>query len=527
MLRWYQQEAVNSLFQYFYSGAGGNPVLAMPTGSGKSHVIAGFAIEVFRNWSNQRIMVATHRKELVKQDYDKLVEAWPLAPAGIYSAGLKQKDTNYPIIFGGIASIVRNIEAFGHIDLLFVDECHLVSDDEESMYQRLITELKKRNPWLKIIGLSATIFRLGMGYLTEGKLFTHIAYDCTSIEKFNRLVEEGWLCRLIPRKTDVKLDVSDVSMQRGDYNQGELQKAVNKDEITWAALNEAREKASDRRRWLVFSTGIEHCERISQMLTALGISSTFVHSKVPREQRDKRISDFKKGYYNALVNANILTTGFDDPAIDCLIILRPTCSPVLWVQILGRGTRPYETKDNTLVLDYAGNTYRLGPINDPRIPNPKSKLGGPAPVKTCDHCGTINHITVRYCIGCGAEFDFAVKIEQSASDAELIRADLPIVETFDVRTVIINRHCKDGSVPVMEVDYYVHGRKKPFKEWVCLQHTGLARAFARDWWRKRHHTEPPETTDEALKFQSELRKPVRINVHVNLKYPKVLGWEWQ
>jgi DNA repair protein RadD len=525
-LRWYQIEAINSIYKYFEHNTG-NPVIAMPTGTGKSHVISGFVESVLRQWPYQRILISTHVKELIQQDYNKLIDAWPLAPAGIYSAGLGQKDTHFPITFGGIASIVRNVEAFGHIDLFIVDEGHLVSDNDSSMYQQVIAKLRARNPKLKVICLSATIFRLGMGLLTQGKIFTDICYDLTGVEPFNRLIAEGYLVPLIPKRTKTTLDVSNVGLQQGEYNQAQLQRAVDKEEVTYAALKESMEIAHDRKSWLCFATGIDHTEHVARMLNALGISATFVHSKIAADERDKRIKLFKDGLVRAMVNNNILTTGFDYPGIDYIMVLRPTLSPVLWVQMLGRGTRPKPGfKDNCLVGDFAGNTRRLGPINDPRIPNPKDKTKGVAPIKVCEVCGTYNHISVRYCVGCGTEFNFAVKIEGSAATDALIKADLPVVETFDVHHVVYNRHLKEGSFPVIQVQYHVHGRKKPIVEWVCLEHSGVIGKKARDWWRKRHFSEPPETTDAALQLQSQLRLPKRIRVHTNLKYPEVLGYEW-
>lgn len=537
VLRWYQEDAVNAIYNYFVQGGRGNPVVAMPTGSGKSLVIAEFIKRTLMTWSNQRCLMLTHRKELIKQDYDKLIEAWPFAPAGIFSAGLKQKNASAPITFGGIASVVNALAEFNWFDLVFVDEAHLISDSESSMYWQVITHLRKINPNLKVIAFSATIFRLGMGMLTEGKLFTDVCYDITGVEPINRLIFEGYLSALIPRPTKTKLDVTNVGVVRGEYKQGEVAKAVDKETITYAACQEAIFHGHDRRVWLAFSSGIEHAEHISSMLNGLGISATFVHSKISAEERDNRIAAFKRGRFRAMVNANILTTGFDHPPIDMILMLRPTMSAGLWVQMLGRGMRPYVslswTKHNCLVLDYAGNTRRLGPINDPVIPNPKSKTPGIAPVKTCERCGDLNHISVRFCISCGFEFGFAVKIEEKASGDALLKGDLPQVETYNVRTVVINPHIKkvngvEAGFPTLQIDYYVEGRKKPIKEFVSFdeRHKQFFLKISRDWWKKRHWTRPPSNNDEALRYISELRNPRQIRVHVNRDYPEIIGYEW-
>lgn len=527
MLRYYQEEAVQSIFRYFEVERG-NPLVVMPGGTGKSHVISGFTQRAFGFYPNQRFMVLTHVKELIEQDASKLIEAWPLAPVGIYSAGMGRKDTHAAITFGGVASVVKATEIFGHIDLLFVDEAHLISDAENSMYQQIIADLKKRNPRLKVIGLTATPFRLGQGMLTDGKLFTHVCYDISGVEPFNRLVAEGYLVAPIPKQTKTFLNTQDVGVSRGEYKQGELQKAVDKNEITYAALQETLELGHDRRQWLIFSSGIEHAEHITDQLQMFGIAAACVTSKTPVKERVEKINLFKSGYYRAMVGNNVFTTGFDHPPIDLIVNLRPTMSPGLWVQMLSRGTRPSpETgKRNCLVLDFARNSKKLGPINDPMIPHMRGAGGGAPPIKTCEACGVYNHISVRYCIGCGLEFNFAVKINAGASTDELIKGELPVIEEFQVARVVINRYHKKGSFPTMEVIYYCNNMLTRFREFICLEHAGFAGHKARAWWKMRHWTEPPHTTDEALRYIAELRAPKSISVHINRQFPEIVSYKW-
>lgn len=527
MLRWYQEEAVGSIFRYFQTERG-NPLIVAPGGTGKSHIIAGFTQRAFGMYQGQRFMILTHVKELIQQDVDKLIDAWPLAPIGIYSAGMKRKDIHAPITFGGVASVVNSTQLFGHVDLVFVDEAHLVSTSEDTMYQQIFADLRKVNPYMKVIGLTATPFRLGQGMLTDGNLFTHICYDISGVESWNRLIYEGYLVQLIPKQTKVRLSVQGVGISKGEFKQGELQAAVDKNEITYAALQEVMELGADRRSWLCFASGIDHAEHIAHMLSMFGISAACVTSKTKDSERKEKIGLFKSGYFRALVGNNIFTTGFDHPPIDLIVCLRPTMSPGLWVQMLSRGTRPSpETgKNNCLVLDFARNSKRLGPINDPVIPQMKGSGGGEPPIKTCEHCGVYNHISVRYCIGCGVEFNFAVKFTSEAATDAIMKAELPQIEEFTVNRVVINRHQKEGSFPVMEVIYYCNNMLARFKEYICLEHPGFPGNKARQWWKMRHWTEPPRTTDDALRFIAELRAPKTITVHVNRKYPDIMGYKW-
>lgn len=553
--RYYQDEADASLYEFFrtHPDPHDNPVVAMPTGTGKSVVIARFIKGVLSNWPSQRIMMLTHVKELIEQNADKLRAFWPNAPLGIFSAGLSEKNASMPITFGGIQSVQNCPELFAaldemgnilrKIDLIIIDECHLVSDKDNTGYQKFIRALRKVNPKLRVIGLSATPYRLGLGMITDGGIFTHICYDITGLNAFNRLIDEGYLCPLIPMPTEVKLEVDGVHKRGGEFIANELQDAVVKYQLTYDALAEAIEAAESRQHWLIFCAGIDHVRMAVEILeTRFGISARGIHSKMDPNldgNRDDNIRDFLDGKIRALVNADILTTGFDFPGLDCIILLRPTSSPVLHVQILGRGTRPlyapgYDLEDleqrlaamaaspkqNCLVLDFAGNTQRLGPINDPRIPKKKGEGTGEIPIKMCDNCGCLNHISAKFCINCNAEFLFDEKITPKASTLALIVRDEPQVELFKVDSVTYQMHNKQGFTPSLKVNYFCGVRR--FTEWVCLEHESSIRFKAQKWWKERSDVEPPATIAEALAHVENLRAPSQIRVWVNRKNPEIL-----
>lgn len=528
-LRYYQQEALDALYNYFLTHPVGNPLIALPTGTGKSVLPAAFINAILRRWPDQRFGMITHVKELIEQNAQELLELWPEAPLGIYSAGLKRKEVAHPIIYGGVQSMVRHPDWFGRFNIIFIDEAHLLSDDSEGQYQTLLGYLKLVNPNLKIVGMTATKFRMGMGLLTNNGIFTDIIYDKTNLEGFNELLEAGFMSPLIPLRTRTELDVSDVSVQNGEFVKTQLQGAVDKQHITFKALQELCHAGQNRRSWLLFASGIEHAEHIAEQLGAFGVDCAPVHSKRPSDYNDAAIKAFKSNELRAIVNYGKLTTGFNYPSIDLIGMLRPTLSVPLWVQMLGRGTRPAEGKKDCLVLDFARNTPRLGPINDPVIPKMRKGEAGEMPVKICEACGAYNHTKVRFCCQCGSEFNFQIKLVSKAGSEELIKAaasePVPVIEQFNVLGSHYEKHPgKFDKPPTLKVTYYTSGL--PFKEFVCLEHNGMAGKVARDWWRKRHKTEPPSTIDEALKFVSELRCPRFIRVHVNKKYPEILGVEF-
>ncbi|MCW2763962.1 MAG: PaP73 [Marmoricola sp.] len=532
-LRYYQQAAKAAIFDYFEKGNDGNPLVGMPTGTGKSLVIADTIREVLQGWPGQRVMMLTHVAKLIEQNTKTLLNVWPNAPVGIHSQGLKQREYLQPIIMGGVQSVYKNVQQFGWRDLLFIDEAHLIGPTDDTQYAATIGALKAINPRLKVIGFSATLFRLKQGELIDGGLFTDVCYDLTGYQEFNKLIAEGFIAPLIGKPTAVKFDISDVAVTAGDYNGKQLEAAIDKDELTFRACKEILEYAYDRKSWMIFSAGISHAEHIAAMLGQFGIPAAAVHSKLSDTENEKRLKAFEAGEYRAIVGNNKLTTGYDHPPIDFIADMQPTCSPGKHVQKYGRGTRISTGKDNCLVLDFAGNVPRNGPINDPVKPRkPGQGGGGDAPVRICDNCGAYNHASARFCCNCAEAFNFAPKIFQTAGNHEILKSDQPVIEWFDVNRVFYTMHEKKDEFgnlkapPSMRVQYVCGLRR--FDEWMAFESAvPYVRHKAHDWWKQRHASEPPPTTWQALQHQSQLRQPKRIQVHLNKKFPEIKGYDYE
>lgn len=568
----YQGWATDAFYAFFQQGNAGNPVIAMPTGTGKSVVIAGLCTTILTSWPQQRILMLAPSKELVEQNAEKLRSIWPAAPLGICSASLNQYDTAAPITFGTIGTVINRREKLATknkpIDLVFVDECHLVSDKESTQYRRLFDYLLECNPNTKFIGLSATPYRLGVGHIIDGGLFTDVCFDSTTLEAFNWFIEQGYLLPVIPRPTQTVLDTEGVKKQGGEYQAKDLQRKVNKAEITSAAVLEALDLASDRAHCLWFSTGIEHAEAIGAELEAHGETVVVIHSK--SSTRDQDLAAFLAGEVRHCVNYGVLTTGFDFPALDCIVMLRPTKSPGLWVQMLGRGTRPFyaagfdlstaggrlaaiaaSTKQNCLVLDFAHNTAEMGPINDPQLPKKKGKGTGQQPIKTCGRtgdppvsnivegtsdpdrgggksgCGAWNHPSARHCIQCGAEFTFEVKFGADASTSALLATsskayEPPKVEEFKVNRVSYEIHKKPGRPDSIRVWYYSGLRR--FSHFVLPEHGGNPRRRSEHWWMLHGGGVMPATTAECKAVIDDLKVPRAIRVWLKKDYPQIMDW---
>lgn len=518
--RWYQSEAIQAIYHYFMTN-NGNPLIGMPTGTGKSLIPALFIYEVMKQWPNQRFLLLTHVKELIQQNADVIREVWPNVPLGIYSAGLREKNPVMPIVYAGIQSAKNHPHVFGHRDIVFIDEAHLVNLDEASMYNAFLAILKIINPQLKVIGLSATLYRMGQGMLhDQGLIFTDVIYDKTNLEGFNQLLADGFMKPLIPLRTKIELSVEGVGIQKGEFIQSQLQHAVDVAKVTWEGLRELVAVGENRRSWLLFASGIEHSEHIASMMQQFGISCAAVHSKQSSEYNDQAIRAFKDFSLRAIVNYGKLTTGFNHPAIDLIGMFRPTLSVPLWVQMLGRGTRP--DGGNCLVLDYARNASRLGPINDPVIPRKKGEGAGEVPIKLCDHCGAFNHIKVKQCINCNHEFSFEIKITKKAASTELIKSDLPVIEELQVDKAYYQKHSKIGKPDCLKVTY-VCGLQQ-FSRYLFPQSMGgLPRHQFHVWWRQRSEVPPPSTVDECLMYTSDAKRPKSINVWLNKKWPSIEG----
>lgn len=553
---YYQTDAKNAIFDYYFTHEKkGNPLVCMPTGSGKSIVIADFLRDVFRYFPNQRVMMLTHVWKLILQNAEKMQMFWPTAPIGIHSAGLGQRDTMMPIVFGGVQSVAKNPEAFGHRDLLLIDEAHLLGSDEDSQYIQVIAALKKINPHLKVIGFTATPYRLKMGRLTEGGLFSDIAFDITTHEWFQRLITEGYLSPLIGKRTNTRIDGLDrLRIGTNEVNQSEAESIVDTEEITYSACKELLEFGVDRNKCMIFAAGIENAEHINSMMDSFGASFTVVHSKLPKQTIKDRLEAYENDEYWGIIGANQLTTGYDNPRIDIIGDFQVTKSPGKHVQKYGRGTRVFRgndhqpPKENCIVLDFVGNIAANGPIDDPVMPRkPGQRVGEPPPVKICTTdkllqpdpknptvigCEAYNHASLRFCCNCAGEFHFQNKLNHTAfNDSPMKQAEEPIIETVNVKTPILYRKNegkdKGGGIvspPTVKATYILGVR--PVNVFLCFEHTGKPRRIAHDWWMRHSSSEPPKTVDEFLSRTNELRVPRSVTVHSNLKYPEIKSYEF-
>lgn len=529
-LRPYQQEAIQSIYDWFGANTT-NPLLVLPTGTGKSVVIAGFIEGVLRHYPTQRILVVTHVKELVEQNAAKMLAIWPAAPVGVYSAGLGRRDTEASITFAGIQSIYNRAGELGWFDLVLIDEAHLLPRSGEGRYRTYLKALLSMNPAAKVIGFTATPYRTDTGSLThgDGSLFSGIAYEADVVS----MIKAGYLSPLVPKRVDGEIDTAGVKKQAGDFNQAQLEQVALAGTLVEQAVSEILTWGQDRRSWLVFACGVEHGREVERVLRNRGVEVASVFGDTPNEQRDEITRRYRSGDLRCLVNCAVLTTGFDAPATDLIAMMRPTMSAGLYVQMAGRGMRIADGKTNCLVLDFGGNVDRHGPI-DLIKPKDKSPGGGAdfvVPMKTCPRCKTIVVAMVRECGECGYEFPYTATPQHNAkaSTKTLIaglgddKYSLEVLETY------YSRHVKssDPTRVSMQVEYVVgvHGTRT-VREWISFEARGYPRQVAEGWWLRRAPGPVPATVAEAIERRGQMRRVASLKVESNGKYPKILGYQF-
>jgi DNA repair protein RadD len=473
VLREYQQRTIDQLYQWFRDGGEGNPCLVLPTGAGKSHVVAALCKDSLQSWPETRILMLTHVKELIEQNAEKMRQHWPGAPMGIYSAGLGMRNLNEPITFAGIQSVRNKSDQIGHVDLIIVDECHLISHEDAGGYRKLINNLMEINPRIRVIGLTATPYRLGHGMITDKPALFDALLEPVSLEE---LIHKKYLAPLRSKITKEKLSTEGIKKRGGDYIESEMQAAFDTEKHNKAVVDEVISLAGDRKAWLFFCAGVEHAQHVAHELMERGIEAACLTGDTSAIDREDIINDFKAGKIRALTNVNVLTTGFDYPDIDLIAMLRATMSPVLYMQMAGRGLRPKSHTDHCLVLDFAGVVETHGPITAVNPPNKKKDGDGEPPVKVCASCGELVHISKAFCPACGAPFPPPKKPKLALRDADIMGLDSIDMSISDWRW---REHVSKASGKRMiAVDYYGAFSDPVVTEYFTILHDGYSGATA-------------------------------------------------
>lgn len=530
-LRHYQQAAKDAVYRHLRM-RDDNPVIVIPTGGGKTPLIASISQDAVQQWGG-RVLVMAHVKELLQQAADKLGNMCPGVGVGLYSAGLSKKELDKPVTVAGVQSIYRHACELGKIDLILIDECHLIPPDGDGMYRTFLRECQVVNPRVRVVGLTATPFRTATGPVCSDDHFLNaICYEVS----VRQLISEGFLSPIVAKAGQgVSIDFAAIAKRGVEFDATASEQAFDKDEITSAAVGEILSMTSDRRSVLIFATGVKHAEHIRKAIEASGQECGIVTGSTPSSDRAELLARFKgeklgmlaRPPLKFLVNVNVLTTGFDAPNVDCVVLLRPTMSAGLYYQMVGRGFRLAPGKADCLVLDYGDNARRHGPVDKLQIKSPGSRGGGgEAPGKECPTCHSVIFSGYAVCPDCGHEFP------QSDNDKlGHTSAGVPVLsgvvedEEHEVESVEYAVHRKRGApddAPKTLRVIYRFNAWDSISEWICIEHTGWAQQQAKKWWASRSAHDFPYDADYAVKLANAgaLAHPVKVFTR------KISGEQW-
>lgn len=522
-LRPYQQKAIDDLFAFWENEKGKNAVVVLPTGAGKSLLIADFCRQVCMESPHVRIMVVTHSRELVWQNEKELKSYWPSAQTGIYSAGLKSNDTTEQILFCGIQSVYNKAFDFGKIDIVIVDECHAISRKAGSRYQQFFTDLRVANPNVVIWGCTATPFRLESGLIHEGKdaLFDGIAH----VTEIKSLIKDGYLVNVISKGGIKSIDLTNVKIRAGEYDAKDLAYAADDPILVKLAVEEIVTCGEHRKSWIIFAAGVKHAEHIISALNWHGIDCHLITGETPLGERDEVIAKFRAGKLRCIVNIGVLTTGFNSPCTDLIALLFSTLSTGKYIQVCGRGMRTCEGKKDCLLLDFGGNILKHGLIDelDPvRRKNVFCMSPKAPPMKQCEKCKAIVHPRVLICPVCETAFPMTSPHGTTAYEGPVLSSQQQPFYV-DVKDVWYSRHKKPGKPDILKIGLF-DSMEKEYPIWCCLEHTGYAQEKAR-MVVKTFGGSTFNVTD-ALKESPDWKKPIRIQVKAKGKFYEVLGVEF-
>jgi DNA repair protein RadD len=525
--RWYQSQANEAVWKYLNEKSG-NCVAVLPTGAGKSLLIALLIQQALE--FGGRVVVLAHRKELLQQNADEIRGLISGVDVGIYSAGLKSKEIHNAVVVAGIQSVFRKAPDLGRRHLVIVDECHLISDLEESMYQQFFAGIEQ--PGLRIVGLTATPFRTGSGPICgPDRQFHRIVFEA----KTAQLIAEGFLCPITNKVADAEVNTDKVGLRGGEFVESEMQAAFDVDEKVQAACAEILEKTQGRHSVLVFASGVHHAEQIAELLP----DSAVVTGETLPIERAETLRRFVAGELRFLVNVDVLTTGFNAKCVDAIAILRATMSPGLFCQMVGRGLRLHESKTNCLLLDFGGNIARHGSIDDENFGRSEGK--GRACIaaengrgKKCPSCELDVSPSTVVCPECNFIFprERELKHDTTADESSQLTGSMP-PEEWDVKDVVVRVHTKkdDAEAPqTVRVDYVCTKEGESgnlatitIAEWTCPGHQGFARSKFLAWWDARSLCDPPDNATDAVALinMGVCRRPVRITTKKDGRWHRI------
>lgn len=350
-LRPYQHECLGAILDAYRRGKR-RVLVALPTGTGKTVVFSSFP-RFFR--MKRRLLVLAHREELLDQAARKFQAADPEVRVEIEQAQRYASD-EAQVVVASVPTLGRSkserLERLRREDffLVVVDEAHHAV---ASSYLRVFDHLGLRDPDSPrmLVGFTATPYRGDQRGL--GEVFEEIVFR----RDLREMILQGYLARIRGWRISTNVDLDEVRVRRGDFVESQLADTVNV-ELRNGAVVQAYQRFAPGRRAVVFCANVAHAQAMAEAFASAGVCAAALWGAMPRDERRATLEAFSTGSIDVLTNCAVLTEGFDEPRVDCVILARPTKSRLLYEQMVGRGTRLHPDKDDLLVIDVADNSRK-------------------------------------------------------------------------------------------------------------------------------------------------------------------------
>lgn len=463
-LRGYQREVVELL-----KGGNENKLIQAPTGAGKTIMFCKYIQE-----SGLKCLILAHRGELIRQARDKLALSTGL-DCGVFSAYLGKKELK-PVTVASIQSLARyNGEL--DFDVMIIDECHRVPAKLDSQYMRVISSFNG-----KVIGFTATPYRLDTGAIYEkGLIWSELDYQIS----LRQLIDEGYLSDYLHRvaigTAKIKIEVSKLKITAGEFNDKESGELMGSPMCVNAVFNTVQ----DEKSIVVFCVSIAHAETMAQSCPD---EYSIVHSKMSASDRDENLRAFDAGEVRWIFNVGVLTEGWDCPRVDAVVLVRPTKSTALYVQMVGRSLRIFEGKSRAVIYDIVGMHEQFGFVDNPRKVTDEAGEKGDALTKVCPECFEVVAKALKVC-NCGYILvpDEEPKPEEDSVDDVKVMVDLDVNDSYDMGTISHGKaefYTSDKGTECLKVGYYhsangwVYHYYPVKQKWVGAKLAGIAKRFS-------------------------------------------------
>ena len=387
----YQQQCVDSIWKKFFDKS--DQLVVLPTASGKTIIFTLLLEKCLKAFPKLKAQVLVNQVKLVTQTQEKLKLALRDEDVSLFCGSLGEYNPDGSVTVGSVQSVSRRTY---DLNLLIIDECH--NADNSPTYQNYIERLKEANPRLKIVRFTATPFTTNGYIFGVDKTNKKIDYKKT----MNEMIEAGFIVPPVFKSTTESFDTSKLRTRRGDYVARDVEKLSLDEKKVEKQVADAMTKLEGRNKVVWACTCIKHAEIVQREVQKYE-DCAIIHSKLNKGEQAGNMFDFEAGGTRHISSVTMVSEGYDNTAIDAICAMRPTRSPVLFVQLVGRGLRLHPGKKDCLFLDYGEIVDNLGHPNNPVVIK-KAKSKAEKQMIICPDCMEINFLPTSKCRDCGFEF---------------------------------------------------------------------------------------------------------------------------